>query len=83
MGKEKVQFVLKLLRTLLCFAIVVLAVLAWLNIFAAGLSIVVILLGVTMFVYGLEYWNESKLLAGLCFMVAVFIFICVIGGMVK
>ena len=63
MGKERVQFVLKLLRTILCLAIVVLAVLAWLNIFAAGLSIVVILLGVTMFIYGLEYWNDSKLLA--------------------
>ena len=83
MGKERVQFVLKLLRTILCLAIVVLAVLAWLNIFAAGLSIVVILLGVTMFIYGLEYWNDSKLLAGLCFMVTVFVFICAIGGMIK
>lgn len=83
MGKEKVQFVLKLLRMVLSVAIVVLAILAWTGIFAAGLSAVVVLLGVTMFIYGLEYWNESKLLAGLCFMVTVFIFICVIGGMLK
>ncbi len=83
MGKERVQFVLKLLRTILCLAIVVLALLAWMNIYVGGLSIVVILLGITMFIYGLEYWNESKLLAGLCFMVTVFIFICAIGGMIK
>lgn len=83
MGKEKVQFILKLLRTVLSIAIVVLAVLAWVGIYAAGLSAVVVLLGFTMFIYGLEYWSESKLLAGLCFMVAVFIFICVIGGMLK
>lgn len=83
MGKEKVQFILRLLRTILCLVIVLLAVLAWLNIFVSGLSIVVVLLGVTMFIYGLEYWNDSKLLAGLCFMVTVFIFICVIGGMLK
>ena len=83
MGKEKVQFVLKLLRMVLCVAIVVLAILAWTGIFTAGLSAVIILLGITMFIYGLEYWNESKLLAGLCFMVTVFIFICVIGGMLK
>lgn len=81
MGKEKVQFFLKLLRTILSLAIVVLAVLAWTGVFQNGLSVVVILLGVNMFIYGLEYWNESKLLAALCFMVTVFIFICLLGGM--